>query len=192
MDARTRLKAIAGAVSERRWLCACAAMTLALVVGPGSAVAAERGSGGPVCPIMQQTVPSATVQVPAKAGPTGFPGATGEVDTGVCVRRSVTVTATGAIGIDGTQVTYGPQGATTTTAGPGFPLQGVPKWSLIGRIGNGPWQYIGAGPTTLVGRGELYLAVNDDFLSDNSRSFMANISQCGCGDHFWSAMDALA
>ncbi|MFJ8019528.1 hypothetical protein [Streptomyces sp. NPDC096311] len=108
------------------------------------------------------------------------------------MRRSVTVTATRAIGIDGTQVTYGPQGDTTTTAGPGFPLQGVPKWSLIGRIGNGPWQYIGVGPTTLVSRGELYLAVNDDFLSDNSGSFMANISLCGCGDHFWSAMDALA
>lgn len=189
MNARARLKAITGAVSGRRWLCASAAVTLALVVGPGAAVAAEHGSGAPACPIVQQPVPGATVQVPAQAGPAGYPGATGEVDTGVCVRRSVTVTATGAIDIGGNA--HGPQGDTTTAAGPGFPLQGVPRWSLIGRLGNGPWQYIGAGPTRLVGHGELYLAVNDDFLSDNSGSFTANISQCGCGAP-WAALDGLA
>ncbi|MEV6022222.1 hypothetical protein [Streptomyces sp. NPDC052036] len=154
-------------------------------------MAAEQGTGVPACPIFQQH--ARTVQVPAVAGPHGFPNATGEIDTGVCVREAVRLTATGLIAItsNGTP-TFGPGGDPTRLAGQGFPLQGVPSWSLIGRIGNGPWQYIGTGPTTLVGRGELFLAVNDDFYSDNSGFFTATVTRCTCAAPLGSVTSGLA
>ncbi|MGW5256892.1 hypothetical protein ACWERW_28715 [Streptomyces sp. NPDC004012] len=176
MKARARLKAIAEVLSRRRWMCAFAATALALVTTPG-AVAAEQGTGVRTCPVIQQH--ARTVHVPGVAGPRGFPSATGEIDTGLCVRHAVRLTATGLIAVTGNGTpTFGPGGDPTRLAGQGFPLQGVPSWSLIGRIGNGPWQYIGAGPTTLVGRGELFLAVNDDFFSDNSGFFTATLTRC--------------
>ncbi|MGW2744381.1 hypothetical protein [Streptomyces sp. NPDC001450] len=193
MNARSLFKAIARAAAHRGRLCAPAAMALALAVGPGSAVAAEHRDGVPACPITQLPAPSTTVQVPATAGPTGIPGATGVIDTGVCVRSAVKITATGTIAIQrNVTTTETPWGVSTTLAGSDFPLPGVPAWSLIARIGNGPWHYIGAGPTTLVGTGELYLAVNDNVDSDNSGSFTATITPCVCGDHFWPVSTGLA
>lgn len=180
MKARTLLTAIAGAVISRRWVCVPAAMALALVLGPGAAVAAGHDSPAPVCPVVQRPLQSITVPVPATAGPTVFPGATGPADTGVCVRRAVQVTATRTIGTGG-GTAVGPDGDTTTLADSRYPLPGVPRWSLIGRIGNGPWRYIGAGPTALVGNGELYLAVNDDVYGDNDGAFTTAVSRCVCG-----------
>ncbi|MGW1027303.1 hypothetical protein ACWD4J_27035 [Streptomyces sp. NPDC002577] len=184
MNARTLLKTVTRAAAHRGWLCAPAAMALALAVGPGSAVAAEHRAGVAVCPITQFPAPSTTAQVPATAGPTGIPGATGVIDTGVCVRSAVKITATGTIAVRNGGTTESPWGDSTELAGSDFPLPDVPAWSLIARIGNGPWHYIGAGPTTLVGSGELYLAVNDNFNSDNSGSFTATITPCVCGVRF--------
>ena len=48
--------------------------------------------------------------------------------------------------------------------------------SLLGRIGSGPWQLIGSGPTILtagMGGGLLELAVNDSWYDDNSGFFRA-------------------
>ncbi|MFC9629356.1 hypothetical protein ACFTY8_08680 [Streptomyces mirabilis] len=191
MNARTLLKTVARAAAHRGRLCVPAAMALALAVGPGSALAAEHRAGLPACPITLPPVPSTTVQVPATAGPTGIPGATGVIDTGVCVRSAVKITATGTIAINTTR-TASPWGDSTQIAGSDFPLPGVPAWSLVARIGNGPWHYIGEGPTTLVGSGELYLAVNDEFNSDNSGSFTATITPCVCDVRFGHVITGLA
>ncbi|MEV6738467.1 hypothetical protein AB0N14_16680 [Streptomyces sp. NPDC051104] len=183
MNAKNLLETVARTAARGRWLCLPAATVLALVAGPCTAVAAEHRADVPVCPITQPA-PSTTVQVPATAGPTGIPGATRVIDTGVCVRSAVRITATGSIAIDGSTTTFTPWGDSTRLAGSDFPLAGVPSWSLIARIGNGPWHYIGSGPTTLVGSGELYLAVNDNFNSDNRGSFAATITPCVCGFRF--------
>jgi hypothetical protein len=37
----------------------------------------------------------------------------------------------------------GPAGWTDSPATSDYPLPGAPQYSLIGRLGNGPWQYIG-------------------------------------------------
>ena len=37
----------------------------------------------------------------------------------------------------------GPAGWTDSPAPSDYPLPGAPEYSLIGRLGNGPWQYIG-------------------------------------------------
>lgn len=185
MNARTLLKTVARAAAHRGRLCVPAAMALTLAVAPGSAAAAGHRTVQSACPITQSSAPSTTVQVPATAGPAGIPGATGVIDTGVCVRSAVKITATGTIAIQrNTTTTESPWGISTTLAGSDFPLPGVPAWSLIARIGNGPWHYIGAGPTTLVGSGELYLAVNDNVDSDNSGSFTATITPCVCDSRF--------
>jgi hypothetical protein len=39
--------------------------------------------------------------------------------------------------------TNGPEGWTHTRAASFYPLPGVPEYSLIARIGSGPWQYVG-------------------------------------------------
>lgn len=159
------------------------AAALALIAFPGSAAVADSGTDTQPCQTMQRSVWSTRVEVPATAGPSGLPGATGVVDTGVCVERAVRITATGTIAISAGD-SFGPEGDTTRTAGPAFALPGVPPWSLIGRVGAGPWQYIGTGPTTLKGRGELYLAVNDDSYADNSGAITATLRQCLGHFHF--------
>ncbi|MEU8589000.1 hypothetical protein AB0C59_18655 [Streptomyces sp. NPDC048664] len=164
--------------------CAPAALALGLMVGPGAAVADTPRSAAVACHVAPLPGRALAVGVPATARPLGFPDA-----AGVCARGAVRVTGTGTISIRTDSPTvFGPAGDSATTAGQGFPLPGVPAYSLIGRIGNGPWRYIGAGPTTLVGRGRLYLAVNDDYYSDNSGAFTAGVARClpvlplpGCG-----------
>jgi RHS repeat-associated protein len=53
--------------------------------------------------------------------------------------------------------------------GQGYRLPGAYKYSLVGRIGNGPWQYVGAGAilTPSDEGGFLYLGINDNDFSDN-------------------------
>jgi hypothetical protein len=106
----------------------------------------------------------ATVFVPATA-----PELSPAVNSGVFVTPSapVTVTATGtAYYCPGCAVppTGWPPGVTTCLTGdPNYVCLApdLPSFSLVGRLGSGPWIAIGAGPTTLNGNGELILAFND-------------------------------
>ena len=63
---------------------------------------------------------------------------------------------------------------------------GIPGISLVARIGGGPWQFIGSGPTTVGGpgvSGELQLAVNDSYYGDNGDGFTATVT----GVQHWAA-----
>ncbi len=63
------------------------------------------------------------------------------------------------------------------TADGSFLAPGLPIMSLIARVGtSGPWTFIGAGPTTLSGTGDIYFAVNDNYFPDNAGGFTATIS----------------
>ncbi|MEU8587500.1 hypothetical protein AB0C59_10945 [Streptomyces sp. NPDC048664] len=178
MKAPTLFKALTGVRAGRGWRPVVAATALALLLGQSAAVAAGHEALPPRCPVVPRP-PHGAVRVPATTGPARLPGATRLVDTGVCVRRAVGVTATGLIGA-GTRTDVGPDGD-AGRAGPRFALPGARRWSLLGRVGHGPWRFVGAGPTVLTGDGELYLAVNDDFYRDNSGSFTARVSRCTCG-----------
>ncbi|MEU6218775.1 hypothetical protein ABZ845_14830 [Streptomyces sp. NPDC047022] len=180
MKAPTQFKALTGAPAGRWWVCVAAVMALVGGLGPGAAAEADHSGAAPRCLVGQRPPRGTKVEVPATTGPARFPGATRPVDSGVCVRRAVQVTAAGVIG-SGIRTDVGPDGDTATLAGTRFPLAGVPRWSLMGRVGDGPWRYIGAGPTVLPGDGELYLAVDDDRYGDNSGVFRAGVSRCTCG-----------
>ncbi|HTT31570.1 MAG TPA: hypothetical protein VMG37_24370 [Solirubrobacteraceae bacterium] len=116
------------------------------------------------------------VNVPATAGPLDDAGTTGFVDTGVSVQGSASVSASGVIDIG--------YGATDTPDGdPGAgacstqcPVPTLTYWSLIARIGNGPWQEVGSGPTTIFGTGEVFLGVDDDGYTDNSGQWTATVN----------------
>jgi Divergent InlB B-repeat domain len=115
------------------------------------------------------------VNVPATAGPADVAG-TGFVDTGVSVQGSASISASGVINIG-----YGsndtPDGDPTAGAcSTQCPEPTFTYWSLIARIGNGPWQEVGSGPTTILGAGEVYLAVDDDGYGDNSGQWVANVT----------------
>jgi hypothetical protein len=116
-----------------------------------------------------------TFHVGLRAGPIGFSGAQGVVDTGLDLTAPITVTATGDffcgnpfLGCD-----VGPDGHPTKTGGevgPAFLVPDLPAWSLIAKVGEGPWQFVGAGPTGVTGTGRLVFAINDDTYGDNSGS----------------------
>ncbi len=49
-------------------------------------------------------------------------------------------------------------------------------WSLIARVGARPWQYVGSGPTTIVGPGRLELAYNGERFGGESGDYTATIT----------------
>ena len=124
-----------------------AALVLALAL-QGSAAGA--GSAPSVYTANSKTVPGVTTAVILKNG------------------QNATVTATDAVCPWGTSLCYGPNGDSSTTAGGGFLLPGVPSWGLVGRVGSGPWVQVGSGPTKLSGSGVLVFAVNDNYYPDNT------------------------
>ena len=88
-------------------------------------------------------------------------------------QEAVTVTATGlAFGGDAFS---GPDGIVPCSEVCLAPAQ--PGYSLVGRLGNGDWQLVGTGPTTLTGTGKLILAFNDNVegYADNADGFTATI-----------------
>jgi hypothetical protein len=121
------------------------------------------------------------VSVPGTAGPAAD-GGTGVVDTGVSVQNSVTISASGTINVSTntafTQSQNVPPDGGTNPGGPCTDCfqPSLMSWSLIGKIGNGAWQEVGSGPTTLIGTGEVELAVNDDGYADNSGAWSATVS----------------
>ena len=149
----------AGIGGRIRWV---TSIVLAAVVGCLSMVSVARAD-------------TRMVTVPATAGPTDVSG-TGDFDTGISVQRSASISASGMLNIG-----YGssdtPDGDSTAGAcSTQCPAPTLTYWSLIARIGDGPWQEVGSGPTTVVGTGELYLDVDDDGYADNSGSWTATVT----------------
>jgi len=116
------------------------------------------------------------VDVPATSGPASLPGTTPFVDTGVSVQGSASISASGTINI-GYGANDTPDGDPTgESCGLQCPAPTLDYWTLIAKIGNGPWQEVGSGPTTVVGTGEVYLGVDDDGYTDNSGDWTATVT----------------
>ncbi|MEI6666710.1 MAG: MBG domain-containing protein [Acidobacteriota bacterium] len=136
------------------------------------------------------TSSSFAVTVPGTAGGTvnynvgGGPAAaqgTAPVDAGLVMSpgSTVVVTATGSVSWYTTDVVVGPAGL--DLGGHGDFLMAsppTPAICLIARVGNGPWQYVGVGPTTITASttGTLQFAVNDSYYGDNAGSFVAHVA----------------
>jgi hypothetical protein len=90
----------------------------------------------------------------------------------------VAVTATGTIGCStpSSGCPNSPAGGTLGLSG--FLLNGVPRHSLIARVGTGPWLYVGA-ESTIGGTGVVTFAFNDDnnAYADNWGSFDIKIHE---------------
>jgi hypothetical protein len=117
--------------------------------------------------------------VPGTAGGTAIgPGAGGTppVDAGtLALGEQVLVTATGSVNYGPGVV--GPDGYGGTCAATCL-VNGVSGIALVARIGSGPWQFVGTGPTVLTAgsAGTLQFGVNDNFFNDNTGAFLANVS----------------
>jgi hypothetical protein len=114
---------------------------------------------------------SGRIQVPASAG---------WVNTGLTVQQGQTIllTTTGEVRLsaDANDVAT-PAGAKSGRTAPSAPLPGVLAGALIGRVGNG--QPFGIGNQTSIpapNAGTLFLAVNDDQLSDNAGAFGVEVT----------------
>ncbi len=91
--------------------------------------------------------------------------------------QQVTVAASGLVQRGAAFAPNGPGGT-----GPGLCdgtclLAGAPIASLLARVGGGPWQLVGAGPTTFTAAsaGLLEFAVNDNVFTDNTGGFQATV-----------------
>jgi hypothetical protein len=104
----------------------------------------------------------------------------GWVNTGLTVRQGqmILLTATGEVRLSAdVNDTATPAGSRTGRKAASAPLPGVLAGALLGRVGNG--QPFGIGNQTSVpspGAGTLFLAVNDDQLSDNAGWFGVEVS----------------
>jgi hypothetical protein len=119
---------------------------------------------------------------PVGGGPiVTVPGNQGWTDTGRYLNGGdeVTITASGAVSMGAGWVPLPPAGKGPNCGGRGgFPDGGVPCWSLIGRVGDGPIFYVGNGSTIQApNSGELLLGVNDNILGDNTGNWVASISR---------------
>lgn len=87
-------------------------------------------------------------------------------------------------------------GPNVTADGDGVPCpvtcvaSGLSQIALVARVGSGPWQFVGRGPTviTAASAGRLEFAVNDDGHTDNSGAFFATVVRgmgrdAGAGGH---------
>ena len=110
------------------------------------------------------------VRVPANAG---------WVSTGMRVRRGETITfnTTGEVQLSSNASDRARSAGTPRTAA-GAPVPNVNAGGLIGRIGNGaPFAIGDQASVPMPNAGLLYLAVNDDELSDNSGSFVVQLGR---------------
>lgn len=165
MDRRTPLLSVATAFALRA---AVLLLGLVLVTAPASAVRAA--------PKSKQT----TVEIFVDAR-------VGWVATGVVLTEGMEVTITATGGVNGNvncgecpQQT-GPNGNVPNDpfsflAPPDFLAPGVPAHSLVGRVGDAAPIFVGSGPTTVSGVGELSLAFNDNVFHDNAGGYTATIS----------------
>jgi hypothetical protein len=122
-----------------------------------------------VAPVLDTTSPASTFTVPGTA--TAF-------DTGLTLSgNTVFVAAAGAwtcAGGVGGFCSFGPDGTGGPTDGT-FLLAGTAAFNLSARVGTGPWQAIGAGPTAISGNGSRIFAMNDTHWSDNHGSMTVDV-----------------
>ena len=103
----------------------------------------------------------------------------GWVSTGMRVRRGETITfnTTGEIQLSSNASDRARSAGTTRTAA-GAPIPTVNAGGLIGRIGNGaPFAIGDQASVPMPNAGLLYLAVNDDELSDNTGAFVVQLGR---------------
>jgi YD repeat-containing protein len=154
--------------------------TLSMPLSPAAAheQAILRSDGMPLVSVRAAMFSSAP-STPTSAFTTIIGSQNTGTDTGITVAISdvVRISASGLINFDDDgSLWYGPAGNT------GIYYNGLPKWSLIGEIGSGPWFYVGAALTfQATSSGELYLMANDDRYDDNAGSFYANVNLNGGG-----------
>jgi hypothetical protein len=80
--------------------------------------------------------------------------------------------------------TSSPGGAGSGRRAPSAPMPDRPAGGLIARIGNGPPLFVGADSMLRANAtGELYLGVNDDYLSDNRGEFRVKVAVPPRGRH---------
>lgn len=156
-------------------------LVMALLLGLSSiAFAAPKGDGPPAS---QATLDRVFQTVEVQKYISAWAYAPGWLSTGISVKQKTPVTISGnglarwawewyapIVGPDGLDpAQYG-------IAGSNFLVPGLPKMSLVAKIGDGEPVFVGSGPITLEGTGELYLGFNDDYCGDNSGGFTAKIS----------------
>ena len=93
--------------------------------------------------------------------------------------QQVSITATGSVSWHVESPLASPDGAGFGADAPSL-APGLAAVALIARIGEGPWQFVGAGPMILQAGpfgGVLEFAVNDSAYNDNSGSFTVTIQQ---------------
>lgn len=115
-------------------------------------------------------------------------------ETGIVVKGGITISATGTFNCDAIPDdpntwpdcvnTYGPNGLTGSSANGAFDFvaPGLPMYSLVGRFGDGDPFFVGEGPTTVLGDGVLYLAINDNVFTDNDGGFTVTVTSCRPGN----------
>lgn len=132
----------------------------------------------PIAAITGNTPPGLDpgVSVP---GAIRVPANTGWVSTGMRVRKGETVTfnASGEVQLSDNASDRAHSAGTPRTA-PGAPVPSVYAGALIGRIGNGqPFAVGNQAAIAMPNAGLLYLAVNDDELSDNAGAFVVQLGR---------------
>ena len=141
--------------------------------------------GGPANapPTVDTTPPaSGTFTVDSKSGPVAK-GGIGLFNTGLTLTgNTVSITASGTWHCNNPVCQTGPNG-TGALADANFLGPGLSVFSLIARVGSGPWQFVGAGPTPISGSGALVFAMNDNNpWSDNQGSMSVEVIPAAVAD----------
>jgi hypothetical protein len=122
--------------------------------------------------------------------PYGGPAGKPPVETGLFLNAdsTVTINAAGVVTYCGVGCSSGPNGDPAAYVRPDFLVQDMIGIALIARIGTGPWQFVGSGPTTLTASqaGTVQLAINDSYYADNAGGYTADVVVNG------PAVDSLA
>ena len=132
-------------------------------------------------PVQANTVTTTkTVSVPTTASGTTTLGTTPVVDSGINLTStysiSVTAVSNAAAIAPGNYVTGSAVGTTCINLTTPCTAPDLPAYGIIAKVGSGSWQWVGLGPTTLTGTGEVYFAFNDGKYDDNSGSFTVTIT----------------
>jgi hypothetical protein len=133
----------------------------------------------PTAPVPSPTTP-APPEAPAGPGQVRVAANQRWVATGLMVRRTdqVAFTTEGQVQLSGDgEDKAGPAGSLKGRYAGGSPAPSLLAGALIARIGNGPAFAIGdqTQPLPMPGEGQLFLAVNDDEVSDNQGSFLVTM-----------------
>jgi hypothetical protein len=113
-------------------------------------------------------------------GGISVPANAGWVSTGMRVRRGevITFNTTGEVQLTTNAADRAASAGMPSRTAPGSPMPNVAIGGLIGRIGNGaPFAIGNQASVPMPNAGLLYLAVNDDELSDNSGGFVVQLGR---------------